>query len=222
MGPRILLLLLTLLLLGTVTSASLAAKNQPTSVMALNVFDLKLHVDSTMDIGGETRFFTSRPNRYVGGRFMVHTGQKSEAFFSRGTYTGFCWGKSRYNLNWEEPGLASFEPLDTSIGTLAWPLGMDFNFRLGKFMTISPHVGARMMLLRMSLEIGNEDFSGNSFKLGLDAGVKIVLRLGSFNLAGGASLTHILNEEIEFDVDDLTFDSKTTGSSPEYFLGVEL
>ena len=32
---------------------------------------------------------------------------------------------------------------------------------------------------------------------------------------------HILNEDIDFELDDLTFNSRTSGSSPEYFLGVE-
>ncbi len=78
------------------------------------------------------------------------------------------------------------------------------------------------MWIRLNIEIGGEDFSGSAFKLGLDAGIKATVKLGSWKIAGGASLTHIVNDEVEFDVDDLTFDSTTGGSSPQYFLGVEL
>ena len=65
-------------------------------------------------------------------------------------------------------------------------------------------------------------FNGSAWKIGADVGARAALDLGFMTLTGGAGLTHILGDEIDFEVDDLTFNSKTSGSTPEYFLGVEL
>ena len=213
--------LILVLTLATVSTAH-AELEGGRSLFALNVIDLNLDIDTTMDIAGETHFFSSRPNRYLGGRITAHTGGATEKLFSIGPAFGIVWGKSSYLLNWEEPGLRSFPPLEASITTVAMPIGMDFNLRLAGFLTISPYLTTKLMLLRMNLEIDNEDFSGSAFKLGLDAGLKVAVDVGSIRVAAGAGLTHIVNDEIEFEVEDLTFDSKTSGSSPEYFLGVEV
>lgn len=198
-----------------------AASNNSRALLALDVFDLKLDIDTTMDIGGETRFFSSRHNKYIGGRFMIHSGgPKSENFFV-GWFTGFTWGKSGFYLNWEEPGLQSFDPLDASISTFSWPVGVDFNFQIAGIVSIAPYASAKFLWHRLAIEIADEDFSGSAIKLGLDAGCKISIKVGSVAIAAGAGLTYIVNDEIEFDVDDLTFDSYTDGASPEYFLGVE-
>lgn len=209
------------LLLSFPTDAQ-AGGNAPRTLLALNVFDLNLDIDTTMDIGGETRFFSSRPNRYIGGRIMIHSGGPKEDTFFVGWFTGAAWGKSSYYLNWEEPGLQSFDPLESSISTFSWPVGVDFNFQIAGILSIAPYASAKFLWHRLSIEIANEDFSGSAIKLGLAAGCKLSIKVGSVAIAGGASLTHIVNDEIEFEVEDLTFDSHTTGSSPEYFLGVEL
>ncbi len=216
------IILLGLILLLLPTDFAQATEKSSFIVLAADVFELNLDFDTTMDILGETRFFSSRHNKYVGGRFMVHMGAKSEESFYVGTFTGIVWGKSGFLMNWEEPGLQSFEPLESSVSTFAWPFGVDFNLKIGGFLGISPYASAKMMILRLKLEIGDEDFSGSVFKLGFDAGVRVSLDFGSFTVTGGAGLTHILNGEIEFELDDVEFDSKTSGSSPEYFLGVEL
>jgi hypothetical protein len=192
------------------------------SVLALDVFNTDLDFDTTLDIGGPTRFFSSRHNLYAGGRLMVHNGGKPDDTIFLGSFGGFFWGKTRFMMNWEEPGLLSFDPLDTSLGTMGFVFGKDLNLRVGTFLTVAPYASAKGMWMHLNIEIGDEDFSGNAFKLGFDVGVKVTARLGSLNLAAGAGLTHILNDEIEFEVDDLTFDSKTSGSAPQYFLGVEL
>jgi hypothetical protein len=171
---------------------------------------------------GETRFFSSRHRRYVGGRFMAHGARDPEKLVQIGTFGGFAWGRSGFLLNWEEPGLMSFDPLESSISNLAIPIGFDLNLQLGKILLISPYVSARMMWLHMKVSIDDEDYSGNAWKIGFDAGLRAAVSLGSVTVTAGAGRTHILNDEIEFEVDDLTFDSRTDGPSAEYFLGVEL
>ncbi len=214
---RLFFLFLTVLLLAPI-SESKAAKGE--FLAALDVFDLKLDVDTTLNINGETRFFSSRPNRHIGGRLMAHSGRAEGGSFYLGHFLGLMWGKSSFLLNWEEPGLQSFPPLDSSISTLAMPIGMDLNLRIAGFLTISPYASIKAMWLHMDLEINNEDFKGNLLKLGLDAGCKVSLDFGKLQIAAGAGLTYIVNSETEFDIDDLNFDSEVTGNSPEYFLGV--
>ncbi len=215
---RICLGLIAALAIGGSTEA-VAGKG--TSLLAFDVFELNLDVDTTLDIGGDTRFFSSRHRRNVGGRFMGHSrGSDGEKLYF-GQFLGLMWGRSNFFLNWEEPGLQSFPPLDSSIATIAMPYGVDLNWRIGNLLVLSPYVSAKVMWLHMSLEIGSEDFSGNAFKLGVGAGLKVAVNLGKHTFVAGAGMTHILNEEIEFEVDDLDFDSKTTGSSPEFFLGME-
>jgi len=192
-------------------------------IFAANVFELNLDFDTTLDIQGDTRFFSSRHNKYVGGRITAHVGDNTESTFYRTTMAGFVWGKSSFLMNWEEPGLISFDPLESAITTYMMPIGMSLNLNLGGFLRISPYFSAKMMLLHMSLEIGDEDFSDNAFKVGIEAGLRVSLVVGEFGITAGAGLTHILNGEIEFELDDsVTFMSRTSGSSPEYFLGLEL
>jgi hypothetical protein len=223
-NPRIstavLLTLLTVLAAGPPAASGQAP--QPRAVLAADVFDLQLEVDTTIDIMGETRFFSSRFQRYVGGRFTAHGALDPAKTFRVGSFGGFVWGKSAFLLNWEEPGLMSFDPLEASIATFSVPIGVELDLRLGDILCISPYASAKLMWLRMKISIDDEDFSGSAWKMGFDAGVRAALSLGSFTLTGGAGLTHILNDEIDFEVDDLTFNSKTAGSSPEYFLGVQL
>lgn len=214
-------LFLVLPLLTTLAIGAEGARNNSRILVAVDVFDLKLDFDTTLDIAGETRFFSSRHNKYAGGRFMVHGGGSPDGTFFIGHLMGFVWGKSSFLMNWEEPGVQSFEPLDSAVSTFAFPVGLDVNLQLGGVLTISPYASAKMMWLRLKLEIGDEDFSDTALKLGVDAGCKVSINLGSFNIAGGAGLTHIFNEDIDFELDDLTFNSQTSGSSPEYFLGVE-
>ena len=193
------------------------------SVLAADVFELNLDFDTTLDIQGETRFFSSRHNKYVGGRIVGHFADNVNKTFYKTTFFGIVWGKSSFLMNWEEPGLVSFEPLEASVSTISFPLGVDLNLNIGNFLKISPYVSAKMMFLRMNLEIGGDDFDDTVIKLGFDAGARVTLTLGKWALTAGAGLTHILNEEIEFELDDsVTFESHTSGSSPEYFLGLEL
>ena len=210
--------LITALTIGGATEALAGNGN---TLLAFDVFELNLDVDTTLDIGGDTRFFSSRHRRNVGGRIVGHSGGTSDKALYLGQFMGIMWGRSEFLLNWEEPGLQSFPPLDSSISTIAMPVGMDLNWRIGNVLVLSPYVSAKVMWLHMKLEIGSEDFSGNAFKLGLDAGLKVALNLGKYTFAAGAGMTHILNDEIEFEVEDLDFDSKTTGSSPEFFVGME-
>jgi hypothetical protein len=209
-------------LIGFAGLAKAQNQGKPAAVMAVNVLDLNLDVDTTLDIGGSTRFFSSRHQPYAGGRITAHTVPSAGKFFKLSGFGGLTWGKSAFLLNWEEPGLQSFTPLEGSFWHFAVPLGMDATVQLGNFFRIGPYASAKMMWLRMNVRISDEDFSGSSFKIGFDAGVRAALNLGKLTLTGGVGWNHILNDEIEFDVDDLTFDSRTSGSSPEYFLGVEL
>jgi hypothetical protein len=211
----------TVLAQNEVTTPEVSASESVLVVFAANVFDLKVDVNSTFDIQGPTHFFSSRHNKYAGGRFMAHHGGRPGDHLYSGFFTGFLWGKSSFRLNWEVPGLMSFSPLESSIGTFAWVVGYDVNLQLANFLILSPYVSARMMLLNMHIKIDDEDYVGNSYKTGLDAGVKASINLGKFTLAAGAGLTHIIGEEIDIEVDDLTFATHTSGSSPEYFLGVE-
>ncbi len=201
--------------------ASEALAGKGNTLIAFDVFELNLDIDTTLDIGGDTRFFSSRHRRNVGARFMGHSRGAEDKTLYFGHFLGLMWGRSNFFLNWEEPGLQSFPPLDSSIATVAIPYGIDLNWRIGSIFVLSPYVSAKVMWLHMKLEISDEDFSGNAFKLGLDAGLKVALNLGELTFVAGASMTHILNDEIEFEIEDLEFDSKTTGSSPEFFLGME-
>lgn len=201
--------------------ASEAVAGKGNTLLAFDVFELNLDIDTTLNINGDTRFFSSRHRRNVGGRFMGHSRGSEDKTLYFGHFLGLMWGRSNFLLNWEEPGLQSFPPLDSSITTIAIPYGIDLNWRIGSLLVLSPYVSAKAMLLHMQLEISNEDFSGNAFKLGLDAGLKVALNLGKHTIVAGAGMTHILNDEIEFEIEDLEFDSKTSGSSPEFFLGME-
>jgi len=212
--------LFSLLILMILTMFPPASNAKGDLLVALDVYDLKLDIDTTLNIGGETHFFSSRHNRHIGGRLMAHSEPPENDSLYFGTFIGLMWGKSSFLLNWEEPGLLSFPPLDSSISTLAMPFGYDLNLRLGNFLTISPFASIRAMWLHMDLEISNEDFKGNVLKLGFDGGCKLALDFGSFKVAAGASLTYIVNSEIEFEIEDLNFDSETTGESVEYFLGM--
>ncbi len=202
-------------------AAEESVKRTGTLVLAADVFELNLDFDTTIDIFGETRFFSSRHNKYVGGRLMVHMAEDVNKTIYIAPFTGIVWGKSSFLMNWEEPGLLSFDPLESSVSTFSWPVGVDLNFNLGGFLRISPYASAKMMFLRMSMDVSDETYSDTAMKLGFDAGVKVSLGVGNFAITGGAGLTHILNGEIDFDLEDLKFESQTSGSSPEYFLGVE-
>ena len=201
------------------------AKDRPPAggpFLGLNVLDLNLAIDTTADIGGETRFVSSRPNLYVGGRLVGYGGGRADRTISLGSYFGFCWGQSTYRLNWETPGVQSYPPLDASLVTVAVPIGMDLNLRVGNVLLVAPYAGGRFHWHRLNIDIDNEDFHGSAFKLAVEAGVKVSVSTGPVRIAGGAGLIHVLNDEIVFEVTDLDFDSRMTGSSPEYFLGVEL
>ena len=224
--PQKLIFLLCFLFLFLVAGMTTAAEEEPVVkagnvVVAADVFELKLDFDTTIDILGETRFFSSRHNKYVGGRFMVHTGENVNKTFYIAGFTGFVWGKSSFLMNWEEPGLLSFDPLESSVSTFSWPIGVDFNLKLGGILGISPYASAKMMFLRMSMDVSDESYSDTAMKIGVDVGIRATLDFGKFAVTGGAGLTHILNEEIDFELDDLAFNSTTSGSSPEYFLGME-
>jgi hypothetical protein len=205
---------------------SLSAMAQTTTggvLLAADVLDLKLDVDTTVDIDGETNFFSSRHNKYAGGRFVVHNTRNADRTFYTGSFMGFVWGKSSFLLNWEEPGLLSFPPWDSSFFHLAMPIGFDVNLDLGDWVTISPYAAMRMIWLRMKVTVSDEDFSGSALKLGADAGVKAALQIGGLRLAGGAGWARILGEDIDFEMyESLTFNTRTNGSSIEYFVGVEL
>lgn len=216
-----------MVLLAACVLASSASAQTPVEtgrfLLAAEVLDLRVDVDTTVDIMGETRFFSSRHNWYAGGRLIGHNAAKGGRTFYTGSFMGVAWGKSSFLLNWEEPGLQSFEPLEASFTTLAIPIGFDANLDLGGLLTLSPYASANLMWLRMKVEIDDEDFSGSALKLGLGAGLKVALQLGGIRVAAGAGWLHILNDEIDFEIDDsLTFKSRTSGNSPEYFLGVEL
>lgn len=193
------------------------------TLLAVNVFNLKVDVDTTVDIFGQTHFFSSRHNQYAGGRLTAHGGRQKGKLFSTCGFGGFTWGKSSFLLNWEEQGLEPFEPLEANFWTAATILGMEANLSLGDLLTVSPYVSSRLIWLRLNVAIDDEDFYGNAWKVGLDAGLKVTVNLGKVRLAGGAGLTHILGKDIDFEMDDsLTFNSFTRGSSSEYFLGVEM
>jgi len=215
------ILFLVLPLITIVVDDAEGASDNTRILLAVDVFDLRLDFDTTLDILGETRFFSSRTNKYAGGRFMVHGGGTPEKTFFIGHFMGVVWGRSSFLMNWENPGLQSFEPLDSTLSTFAFPIGLDVNLKVGGFLTISPYASAKMMWLHLKVEIGDEDFSDTPLKLGFDLGCKVSVKLGGVSIAGGAGLTHILNEDIDFELDDVTFNSRTAGSSPEYFLGVE-
>jgi hypothetical protein len=207
----------------SIPAAAQTSTQSGSVLLAADVLDLKLDVDTTVDIGGETNFFSSRHNKYAGGRIMVHNTKNAGRAFYTGSFMGFVWGKSSFLLNWEEPDLLSFPPLDSSFFHLAMPIGFDANLDLGGWVTISPYVAMRMIWLNMKVTISDEDFSGSAFKMGADAGVKAAMQLGSLRLAGGAGWARILGEDIDFKMDDsLTFNTQTNGSSIEYFVGVEL
>ena len=216
---------LILPLLGILTANAQTPEQPGHLLLAADVFDLNLDVATTLDIDGETNFFSSRHNRYAGGRIMIHNkrqGSQPDDTFYTGLFIGLMWGKSSFLLNWEEPGLQSFDPLDSTFTTFAFPIGFDFNLRLGGFLTLSPYVSTKFMTIKLNVEILDEDYGDTALKMGFDAGLKVAIKLGGIRLAGGAGLTHIMGEEIEFELDDLPFKSKTGGSSTEYFLGVEL
>jgi hypothetical protein len=210
-------LIIALVLIGN--TSAIAGNGR--ALVAFDVFELNLDVDTTLNINGDTHFFSSRHNRYIGGRLIGHSAGSPDDALYFGKFFGLMWGKSSFLMNWEEPGIQSFPALDTSISTLAMPFGFDLNWRIGNVLIISPYASVKGMWLHLNVDIGGEDFKGNAFKLGLDAGLKVALNIGKYRFAAGGGLTHIVNDEIEFEVDDLDFDSTTSGASPEYFLGME-
>ena len=221
--PVLVLILAALVCLAPgVRAADAGARSKPRVFLGVSVFDMKLDIDSTMDIAGPTRFFSSRHTLYAGGRIMVHSGRPFGKTFYIGQFAGFGWGKNGFLLNWETPGLISYEPLEADITFGYLPFGVDFNLVVADILQLSAFVSAKWMFQKLTIEIDGDEFDGKSSKLVGAVGGMAAIDLGGLTLSAGAGLNHFVNAKVEWDVDDITFDSEHTKPSVEYFAGVIL
>jgi len=222
-GRRAWLLLAAVVLLAAVAQPSQASgRNGGHVFLGASALDLKVDIDTTLDVAGPTHFFSSRHQLHAGGRFTFHSGAPAGRVFYIGTFGGFGWGKNSFLLNWETPDVVSYEPLDSSISFGYLPFGFDYNLVLGDALQLSAFTSVKWIFQRFSLKIGGEEFDGTSSKLVGVLGAMATVNLGIARVSGGASLNRFLNSDVDWDVDDLTFESTHTDPSVEYFLGVVL
>jgi hypothetical protein len=213
------------LLLGAVVMAAPSvsvAKGGGHVFLGLSTMDLKLDIDDTLDIAGPTRFFSSRHRMYAGGRLTTHFGDAKGRTFYVGQFFGFGWGKSSFLLNWETPGVISYPPLDADITWGYFPWGIDANLVLGDVVHLAAFGSVKWIFQKLTIDIGGEDFTGTVHKLVGAYGAMATVNLGVVRVSGGASINHFLNADVDWEVDDLTFASRHTDPSVEYFVGVVL
>ncbi|MBD3220746.1 hypothetical protein GF314_05850 [bacterium] len=205
-------------LLSSLTAPALAGQ----VFLGLSAVDLQLEIDDTLDLGGETRFFSSRHRMHAGGRFTVHLGGDDGQTFYVGQFLGFGWGQSSFLLNWETPGLESYAPLESDITWGYVPYGVDLNLVLGDVLHLAAFVSAKWTFQKLTIDIDGEEFDGRAHKLVGSLGGMATVNLGVVRVSGGASLDHYLGADVDWEVDDVTFASRHTDPSVEYFVGVVL
>lgn len=198
------------------------APGTPRVYMGTWMLDLNYDIDCTLDVLGPTHFFSSRQHQNVGGRLMVHGGGKRGNSFWLGFFGGIQGTRNSFLLNWETPGEISYDPLDASITTVTFPLGLEANFALGRTLSISPYLGVHWAFFLMKLEVGDTSFNGTTSKPGTMGGVEVSLRLRGFRVTGGLGQFRVFGDEMEIDVDDMVFAGRFDGPSTEYYLGVTL
>jgi hypothetical protein len=213
------------LLIGLILAVSVprpVAAQDDFVFLGLSAIDLKLDVDDTLDVAGPTHFFSSRHRMHAGGRFAGHFGKAGGRAAYLGQFFCFGWGKSGFLLNWETPGVLSYPPLDAGIswGYLGW--GVDGNLVVGDILHLTAFASGRWFLQKLTIDIDGEDFDGSAHKLVGSLGGMASVNLGVMRLCGGASLAHFVNADVDWEVDDLTFASRHTDPSVEYFAGVVL
>lgn len=215
------LVLLLGLVLAVATPRSAGAQDDFV-FLGLSAIDLKLDIEDTIDIAGPTHFFSSRHRMYAGGRFAGHFGKAGGRAAYLGQFICFGWGKTNFLLNWETPGVLSYPPLDAAIGWgyLGW--GVDANLLVGDILHLTAFASGRWFFQKLTIDIDGEDFDGSAHKLVGSLGGMASVNLGVMRLCGGASLAHFLNADVDWEVDDLTFASRHTDPSVEYFAGVVL
>jgi hypothetical protein len=185
-------------------------------------YELNYDIDCTLDILGPTHFFSSRQQEMAGGRMVLHAGADGRKHVWLGMFGGLAGTKSKFRLNWETPGVMSYDPLDASITTLTIPVGLELNVVLGNILHLAPYASAMWLVQLMQVKIQDNNFSGSTSKFAVGAGLEATLRLGKIRLTAGAGRAHVLGENMDIDVDDLTFSGRYTKPSTEYFAGVTI
>lgn len=188
--------------------------------LGASAVDLRLDIDTTLDIAGPTHFFSGRQRMHAGGRFAWHSGAASGRPLFLGRMFAFGWGKTSFAMNWEEPGVQSFDPLDASIRHGYVEYGLDGNLHLGSVLHLSALASGKWIVQNLALEVGGETYTGTVTKLVGALGAMATLDLGSVKVSAGVQRLHFLNDEVEWSVDDLDFDSRHAEPSLEYFAGV--
>lgn len=220
MPGTIRLLLILLLTLAAVVPVAAGPGPSPDVFLGASALDLKLDIDTNVDIAGPTHFFSGRKRMHAGGRMAWHTNAGPERLLFLGRMFAFGWGKTSFQMNWEEPGIQSFDPLDASISHLYLEYGLDGNLHLGRTLHLSALASTKWILQNLSLEVGGDSFHGTVTKLVGALGAMATLDLRRVRLSAGVQRLHFMNDEVEWNVDDLDFDSRHTEPSLEYFVGV--
>jgi hypothetical protein len=218
---------LSLLTLGSVPAASAGSPETDEFFFGVQHSEFHFAIDHSMTIEGvPARFFTSRQEDHLGIRVSggrVWSLSKTVGLKGR---LGMQIAKAGYWLNWEIPGLASLDPLESSLTVVSVDLGIGASLRWWRF-EVGPFVEAPFGFQRFSAKIedieGTGDVTGAGYNefFGLTTGAEGMLRIGKRTyITVGVRRTALRESEKSFDVDGLILDGEFSEPTLEYFAGI--